>query len=60
MKKMLAWNQYQIKLLMAFLMVLDHLDHVPGLIPENLASCTFPRRGGLVCLLRCGGRAVYP
>ena len=37
MKKMLAWNQYQIKLLMAFLMVLDHLDHVPGLIPENLA-----------------------
>ena len=37
MKKAPAWNQYQIKLLMAFLMVLDHLDHVPGLIPENLA-----------------------
>ena len=37
MKKASAWNQYHIKLIMAFLMVLDHLDHVPGLLSENLA-----------------------
>lgn len=35
MKK--AFNQYQIKLFMAALMVLDHLNHVPGLISSNLA-----------------------
>lgn len=31
MKKL---NAYQIKLFMAFLMVLDHLPHIPGLVPS--------------------------
>ena len=60
MKKMLAWNQYQIKLLMAFLMVLDHLDHVPGLIPENLAMVFHVLSRGVAVWFAYGGRAVYP
>ena len=35
--KMKKFNQYQIKTLMALLMVTDHLNHVPGLIPDSLA-----------------------
>ena len=35
--KMKKFNQYQIKILMALLMVTDHLNHVPGLIPDSLA-----------------------
>lgn len=32
------YNAYQIKLLMAFLMVLDHIPHIPGLIPSPWAG----------------------
>lgn len=33
---MIRRNAFEIKLFMAFLMVLDHLHYIPGLIPENL------------------------
>lgn len=35
--KDLKLNQHQIKLFMAMLMVTDHIDHVPNLIPDTLA-----------------------
>lgn len=35
--KDLKLNQQQIKLFMAMLMVTDHIDHVPNLIPDTLA-----------------------
>ena len=34
----IKFNQFQIKIFMALLMVTDHLNHVPGLISDNLAS----------------------
>lgn len=33
----LRLNQFQIKMLMALLMVTDHLNHIPNLIPNDLA-----------------------
>lgn len=35
--KKLSLNQFQIKMFMALLMVLDHLDHMPNFIPNKLA-----------------------
>lgn len=34
---MKKFNQFQIKMFMALLMVTDHLNHVPGLISDNMA-----------------------
>ena len=34
----IKFNQFQIKVFMALFMVTDHLNHVPGLISDNLAS----------------------
>jgi hypothetical protein len=39
-------NAYQIKLFMAFLMVLDHLPHIPGLVSS-------PWEGIFHALTRC-------
>lgn len=30
------YNAFQLKLFMAILMVFDHIDHIPGLLPSNL------------------------
>ena len=31
-------NQFQIKILMAFLMVFDHIHYIPGLLPEQVVG----------------------
>ena len=32
------YNAFQLKLFMAILMVFDHIDHIPGLLPIELAG----------------------
>lgn len=32
------YNAFQLKLFMAFLMVFDHIDHIPGLLPAEMAA----------------------
>lgn len=36
--KLGKWNAFELKLFMALLMVLDHLDHIPGLLPPELSA----------------------
>lgn len=36
--KLRTWNAFELKLFMALLMVLDHLDHIPGLLPPELSA----------------------
>ena len=56
---MKKFNQYQIKILMALLMVTDHLNHVPGLIPDYLAMIFHVLTRCVVCLWRGRGRDIF-
>ena len=60
MGKFKILNAFQIKLLMAFLMLLDHLRYIHGLVSPETAEIHFPVRGAHVRVSGCGGNPAYP